>query len=1310
MFKSFIMIKKPFFYLLLPVLLFVNNVKAQPEWSSSDFMIQLAKMDFKMKRVVPPSPEAASLGQYGNIPISLYTGTPKISIPLAELTGSRLSLPVSLSYNATGFKPQDVASWVGLGWSLNAGGVITRSVMGNPDTDDNYFNVTNNYMNLPPTSDWMTMYEYMTKIQKGDMETQPDVYYYNFGNYSGKFLVKTDGTIIKKEKNNLKITRNGLSGFTITDDNGIEYFFNQTENSTIIPDDALEGIPLRIYSNYPGSWYLTSITAPSGNETISLSYYSTAAHKLFNNIIANNSVSYSLNNRYPSATWSGPGNVYSAPPYSSTIRKYLQSITLIKNGLTVAYINFNSAPDQRQDLDDADYPGERLLQSIQVYYQQKTSEVRLVKQFNFYSSYFVKNIVSPQPKDKRLRLDSLQEIAVDATAQSKPPYRFFYTTNTVPSLNACIDHWGFSNNGADPATTLVPSVDIGGQYFGGGADREPNFTGSSTAILNQIKYPTGGYTLFEYELNEAAVVNSQYQTVMKPAGGIRIKQMTDYSFENNKAIVKKYEYKQDDGNSSGKCEFPIYHSGSTYYNYYVPSYGGTSEEYDINYIAVSANSVAGLGFIQGSHIGYTQVTEYQTEVTTNVDLGKTVYNYRFEGFIKNDDHIANGDLDSMRVYDNSGKLIYRQDNTYGYVTIAGLPAYPVTSAPVQDNKNVLCKYYQNGTTYYAWKNQGFTSPVCAESKVYTTKLQTQGYSHTSWQKKLLTQTEKKYDQLTNSYITSTKTYTYGNNTYTMPTRIDQNTNNNEIVTIIKKYPLDFTVPTGVTLDDATKGIQLLQTKNIVGAEIESVQLRQNPDGSNKRYVSGLITTYYPLSPYPKDIYRLEMQAPLTSLQSPSISGSGNFSFDPAYKVLGGFKYDYYGNILEQAKNNDIPKSYIWDYYDNLPVAEVTNAPLADIAYTSFESTGFGNWTISGGTIYTSGGLTGSKGYTLNTGNSISKSGLNSGRQFIVSYWSRNGAIVVSNSGNTIVGNTRNGWTYYEHLLNTGITNVNITSSGATIDELRLFPKDAQMTTTTYYAGTGASTQSSVTSQFLNYEYDGLNRLLNIKDEDGNILKNYKYSYGLGTAPIPSAKTLFYNDSVKANFTRASGTCPAGTEPSTIAYKIAYGKYVSSISQADANAKAAADSAANGQNFANTYGLCLYWNDPQMLRFEKNNCSPDEGASLCSLSGPGHLRSSIAYSVAAHTYSSTISKEDANSKALAALATQGQDYANSNCWCSCYLEGQKMINGACETGVRYNSSAVEISPGYWQCTYYYQFSDYSTSQEYYEYSSSPCPIL
>jgi len=63
--------------------------------------------------------------------VNLATGDFVYNIPLLEVPGPAGGYPLSLSYHA-GIQPNEEASWVGLGWTLNPG-AITRTVNGYPD-------------------------------------------------------------------------------------------------------------------------------------------------------------------------------------------------------------------------------------------------------------------------------------------------------------------------------------------------------------------------------------------------------------------------------------------------------------------------------------------------------------------------------------------------------------------------------------------------------------------------------------------------------------------------------------------------------------------------------------------------------------------------------------------------------------------------------------------------------------------------------------------------------------------------------------------------------------------------------------------------------------------------------------------------------------------------------------------------------------------------------------------------------------------------------------------------------------------------
>ena len=68
-----------------------------------------------------------------DIPISYYTGTPSISIPIYTIKNADISVPISITYHGAGIRVEEEASQVGLGFALNAGGVIRRQIRGRDD-------------------------------------------------------------------------------------------------------------------------------------------------------------------------------------------------------------------------------------------------------------------------------------------------------------------------------------------------------------------------------------------------------------------------------------------------------------------------------------------------------------------------------------------------------------------------------------------------------------------------------------------------------------------------------------------------------------------------------------------------------------------------------------------------------------------------------------------------------------------------------------------------------------------------------------------------------------------------------------------------------------------------------------------------------------------------------------------------------------------------------------------------------------------------------------------------------------------------
>lgn len=119
--------KNKILLLVFACLLFTLNCKSQDYTSS-----QIGNPN-----VVPP--DVSSFQKVNFLPVSNYTGRANIEIPFFNIDLEGLNIPIGLSYNTGGVKPNDVASSVGLNWSLNAGGMISKNLSGIDDFYNDYF-------------------------------------------------------------------------------------------------------------------------------------------------------------------------------------------------------------------------------------------------------------------------------------------------------------------------------------------------------------------------------------------------------------------------------------------------------------------------------------------------------------------------------------------------------------------------------------------------------------------------------------------------------------------------------------------------------------------------------------------------------------------------------------------------------------------------------------------------------------------------------------------------------------------------------------------------------------------------------------------------------------------------------------------------------------------------------------------------------------------------------------------------------------------------------------------------------------------
>ena len=1185
----------------------------------------------QLEKIIAVSPTAASIAKYGNIPVSYFTGSPSISITMFEAQSGKLKVPISLNYQFNGLKVEEIASWIGLGWTLNAGGVISRTVRGIPDEG------AYGYMSIPGTNLYTTKFiidsfgsptygdaiKYdLTLAGQGQYDLEPDIFYYNFPGGSGKFYYNQEAQrFYSLPAQNIKINYVDSFFVLITQD-GNQYTFSRREFTNAYAPVCSGVSPATANtSRNITSWYLTKIK----NNTDSITFEYTDAYYSFDNI--------SSSSRYHLTNYAGEVSTESPSPPNFTDQVCTQSTVI--EGQRLSYIRFRNGYIKFSlfSYNRCDLYGDKALNKVELF----TSDGRLIKRFRMEYGYFgsTTNPTDCTSSDAslRLKLKKVWEEAPDST--QLPPYQMVYQEDhTFPSrLSYAQDHWGYYN-GATGNSTLIPSLlwqDINGHvHYSEGDDRKPNFTYAQLGGIKLLKYPTGGHTEFEFENNEVkdSLVQPEFQwheehiegdhngglqtvyidtfvvnessnyynffnsgggayadiyydaigcsfpsgasscavltveglssgttsygpmtanaqgqwlpngtyrlkatfTQSPPAfedfyfairwrqpilltnsnlvGGLRIKKIKDYDgIDTLKNVIRSFSYVSDiDSLSSGKINGYPNNYVTDFHNEYYSSaeIDGDCVYYSLFRDFVKETSVSSFPLVatQGNYVGYEQVTVYEGGFGEN---GKTVYKFQNIGDIlygfptaSTSKEFLRGLLLSESKYKKSGSSFTRL--TYDSTTYQSLGEYDSSLLRISYGLKTGFNTCWTATevnceipTFWIQRFNVISIPTIQEYETVTGNM--------------LTDTKTSVSYEGGNQIQTIQKFSYDGKNY-LPNEIKTVNSKGDTLISRYKYNVDFT-----QVSNNPSWLHQLSQANISAATVEKLLLVKAPGGS-EYITSGVISKFRNDRPLLDTISTLDITQPLlaSSFTQGQVDGGGNFIRDSRYKArLNITKYDNYENTSSQKKANDFINSYIWDYRHTYPIAECLNADSAFIAYSSFESDGRGNWSgINASYIDSSTkGITGSRYYNQSSF-SISKSGLNSDAYYIISYWSKNSSYTVSgtqsgypkNLGSIALGTDT--WTLYEHLV-TGQTTVTITGSGA-LDELRLVPKDAQMTTYTYSPLIGMTSQCDANNKIAYYEYDKFNRLYLVRDPHYNILKKICYNYtgqveNCGIAPV-----------------------------------------------------------------------------------------------------------------------------------------------------------------------------------------------------------------
>jgi YD repeat-containing protein len=1037
---------------------------------------------FQQPQVSITSPEAASIYKVKDVPMDYTSGAANIDIPIYVINEGKISVPISISYNTSGIKVQEIASMVGLGWTLNIGGVITVQA-------DNY-----NFYQIPPyttqaavaaaganlstLSYGVGVLEYLVQATNGVFQRQTPEYRYQFGKFSGSFYYDINGKLyINSSDPNLKIQNlpgTGVTtGFIITTDEGIQYTFNIWEGTTTTPlsNPNLWDGPMVNYQPQQqiSAFYLTQITDLNSSHAITFKY---KRKPIYNVMLDSYSTFF-----YATPLGSGNGSLF---PNNLSNYNFSQCAM---NGVQVDTILFSTgmltflSNTSRIDLDPT------MITQVNV----NDNGGNLIRSAVFNNNdYFNDGPTNDGiTSNHRLKLDGLTIRGSDGapvenysfgynTATLLPPY----TTASNAGRNCtAIDYWGYYNGvTTNPGTIPIGAINsadlpsVSSSFLG---NRSVNTLYAQADILTQVQYPTGGAVNFYYQSN--AVPGYWLGSTV---GGLRISQInyydnpnstiparqkviqydvaamlptynTDYSYDKTKRVLDPIACTPYTAVTRNYSSEPIGNIGSYRGNPFysqvedidlqagLPTiktiyyYDNIADQYDRNnqpFIEYSNMYVAQKGWVKDGLLN--KVEYYKSDASHNFSLERSTANlYTDYNYTPLTPPVVGLIVTLADTYDCFG------NDESGEICNAGLPSSPVTPGIVFSRDYVL---------HTATRSNGI--------------------------RRLTNKTMTEYASSGNNVETTT--YTYDNIYYNLITAQVNNSKGENLITKFN-YPQN-----GASIPNlspaAISVLGSMVSKNMVGVPVDE----EHFNGTNLLFQK---TTNYTNWPTVNNI------TPTLPSSVQAQVRSNPFEIRTLFNA-----YDVWGNVQEEQKTNDAKLVYLYGYNSQYPVAKIIGSSYA----------------IASGLV------------------SQSILDAPTGDPQLRSYLDLN---------------------------------------------VRKKLPNALVTTYTYKAMVGMTSQTDPGGRTFYYNYDAYARLSFILDKDQNVLKRFTYGYAGQASGPPPTITAYTNNNLAIGSATYSGSCVLPSVPASGSGSVAVGAITSYIDQNTADQMASSAATAQATAQANALG-------------------------------------------------------------------------------------------------------------------------------------------
>lgn len=550
------------------------------------------------------SPEVASLGLYGNIPVSLSTGTPSVSVPLHEFSMGKYSLSMNADYHLADVKPDNQGGPLGIGWSLVAGGYITRTVRGDADELCGTDGVAHGYYSYAYRQTAVLQSQSNTILDNllGDnyYELTPDEFSFSFCGYSGNFYYSPDGWKVASD-DDIKVEFDETNGFLsysglrspIGNDNHYTHrgyndrFFNQF--TLITPDGTRYVFGGRDATEYSVDYYNREdayLTATSWK----LSEIYTLDNRAIRFYYDTTQILYDI--RYlPQFIHADNLPETYGEPFARCVSGYSAYSGHLIFPVSLKRIETENETANFTYETDSDY-GDRIFSKA--LYNANRDNNNSVDPYHSYmlsqSNYFVfmgQQDMSQtehqryQALKSRFKKQYLQRVDISNnhgdsisvimyyTSSERPGSRqssnrrklssistTFYSDSQKSSYSYRFEYNDSYNYGGDNSGEMYAKYDSDDWGYANGnkvdlaanptfAAKSPNLSATKAQTLKSVTYPTKGKVVFEYELhNYSKKVNPNHSLSSSYgyAGGLRISRLTMYDYDGQVQGIKEYRY------------------------------------------------------------------------------------------------------------------------------------------------------------------------------------------------------------------------------------------------------------------------------------------------------------------------------------------------------------------------------------------------------------------------------------------------------------------------------------------------------------------------------------------------------------------------------------------------------------------------------------------------------------------------------------------------------------------------------------------------------------------------------------------------